>query len=387
MLDEKIIGLKKKIAETREQMNTQIEEAKAKAEGGDVAAAKEIKSKIDELKLQITTLEDELTTLEDVKSLEPEDLSKDKEGETRSRGGKTIISPEQKEVEGFEKFIRTKGAETRDLNTTTGGVFVPKDVVNAVFELKESDVELSSLATVQPVSTKSGSFPVARRHAGVLKTKAELAAMEDVSEELFIDVEYNIETRAGKIALSNELIEDSAVNVVEHVKKQLRRLIKNTNNVNVIEKLKTFTKVTASTVDDLKKVHNVDLDPALEQVVITNQSGFNYLDTLKDADGNYLLQPNLSTPTGKGLFGAPIHVISDKLLPNVGTKGVPPYPIFMGDIEEAVAIFNRKQIEVQWEKFDSYSQGLAIVLRNDYQKVDAEAARYIELTPPVVPAG
>lgn len=384
MLKTKIKGLKTKIGEIRADVSTQVAAAKEKANAGDIAAAKEIKEKIDALKAEVSTLENELETLEALDSMDEEEERGEERGMSKK---KNIIKPNSQETEGFERFIRTKGTETRDLDTSSGAVFVPKNVVNEVLELKEHDVDLSALATNQPVSSKSGSFPVAKRNAGVLLTKAELAEIADLDEEMFIDVEYSIETRAGKIALSNELIDDAAVDVVGYVKKQLRRIVKNTNNANVIAKLKTFKKVAAASIDDLKKIHNVELDPALEKTIVTNQDGYNHLDTLKDTDGRYLLQNDLTAPSGKSLFGAPIHVVSNKVLPNAGTVAKPLYPIFMGDMIEAVAIFTRAQIEVQWEKFDTYSQGLAIVLRNDYQQVDPDAARYIEFNPEVVPAG
>ncbi len=43
----------------------------------------------------------------------------------------------------------------------------------------------------------------------------------------------------------------------------------------------------------------------------------------------------------------------------------------------------RNQVTTQWEKFDYYSQGLAVIVRNDYQVIDPDASRYIEFTPAV----
>ena len=61
-----------------------------------------------------------------------------------------------------------------------------------------------------------------------------------------------------------------------------------------------------SNLDSLKDIFNEQLDPAVAatSIVITNQSGFNFLDKLKDSDGNYILQkdPTLQTK-GKLLFG------------------------------------------------------------------------------------
>lgn len=195
---------------------------------------------------------------------------------------------------------------------------------------------------------------------------------------MFTQVEYNVQTRAGKIALSNEVVEDAAVDIVGEVKAQLEKLVENTDNANIITKLKAFTKVEAIGLDDLKKVNNVTLDPALDKTVIVNQDTFNYLDTLKDADGRYILQPDVTAASGYSLFGNPVVVISNKLLPSP-VEGT--YPMIMGDIKQAIFVARRNQVTTQWEQFDYYSQGLAVIVRNDYQVIDADAARYIEITP------
>ena len=155
-------------------------------------------------------------------------------------------------------------------------------------------------------------------------------------------------------------------------------MVENTVNKHIIDLLKTFTKKAVATLDDLKAIVNVTLDPALNKMVIVNQSGFNHLDTLKDSDGRYLLQPDVTAPTGKALFGLPVVMISDSLLanPKAGT-----FPLIIGDIAQAVFVARRNQVTTQWEKFDYYSQGLAVVVRNDYKKIDENAAVYVELTP------
>lgn len=53
----------------------------------------------------------------------------------------------------------------------------------------------------------------------------------------------------------------------------------------------------------------------------------------------------------------------------------------MGDLKQAVFVARRNQVTTQWEKFDFYSQGLAVNVRNDYQKIDEETIRYVEFTP------
>ncbi|MEZ0117820.1 UNVERIFIED_ORG: HK97 family phage major capsid protein [Heyndrickxia coagulans] len=391
MLTEKITELRDEISAKKADFNQKLSDAQTKAGEGDLEGAKDLKAKCDELKAQIEEMTKKLAELEELANLqeiemdaqqdaqEQEEKSNEK-GEERSME-KEILNPQNEETRSFEKFIRTKGEIRDGLTTENADVLVPKEVVTEVLEQKQSEYDLARYVTTLNVGARTGSFPVAKRNVGILATKKELEEMSKVEGGMFIDVEYSVKTRTGQIALSNEVIEDAAIDVVGEVKKQLQRMVVNTNNVNIIELLKSFTKVDAATLDDVKKVFNVDLDPALNKKVLVNQSAFNYLDTLKDADGRYLLQPDLRAQSGKSLFGVEVIVVSDALLANGGTQAAPKYPIIVGDFEESVAVFNRNQVTAQWEKFDTYSQGLSIVVRNDYQKVDENATKYIELAP------
>ena len=302
-------------------------------------------------------------------------------GENKKMTEKTIINNDEKtETRSFEDFIRSRG-EMRDGLTTSGATAViPQEVVTPVLELKNSKYNLAQYATVKTVSAGSGHYPIAKRNnTAVLATKEELADIADVDANMFEDVPFDVKTRAGKIALSNEIVDDSAVDIVAEVKNQLQKLVDNTDNQNIMKVLTsdTFKKENATTTDDLKKIFNVDLDPALNKMWLVNQSGFNYLDTLKDNEGRYLLQPNPTAASGFSLFGAPVVMISDTVLPNNSDGS---FPMIAGDIAEAVAVFRRNQVTAQWDKFDQFAQGLSVIVRNDYKPISSDAAINISLS-------
>lgn len=297
---------------------------------------------------------------------------------------KTLIDNNETELRGYEEYIRSQGEVRDGITTVNASAVVPQEVIGEVFDLKRSSYNLAQYATVKTVSNGQGTYPVATNQQAVLATKVELAEITDIEADMFAQVDYKVETRAGKIALSNEVIEDSAVNIVQEVKEQLAKLVENTDNKHIIDLLLTFPKQAVSDLDGLKKIHNVTLDPALDKMVILNQSGFNYLDTLKDNDGRYILQPDVTAPSGRSLFGMPVVLVSNKILADTEV-GV--YPMIIGDIAQSVFVARRNQVTTQWEKFDSYSQGLAVVVRNDYQKIDEEASVYVEFTPATTPSG
>ena len=294
---------------------------------------------------------------------------------------KTIIDNNEKtETRSFEDFIRSHG-EMRDGLTTSGvAAVVPEEVVTPVLELKNSKYNLAQYATVKTVSAGSGHYPIAKRNnKATLATKEELAEIADVDANMFEDVPFDVKTRAGKIALSNEIVEDAAVDIVGEVKNQLQKLVDNTDNQNIMKVLTsaTFKKENATSTDDLKKIFNVELDPALNKMWLVNQSGFNYLDTLKDSEGRYLLQPNPTAASGFSLFGAPVVMISDAVMPNNADGS---FPMIAGDISEAVAVFRRNQVTAQWDKFDQFAQGLSVIVRSDYEPISSDAAINVSLS-------
>lgn len=301
----------------------------------------------------------------------------EKEGKDMTK--QTIVTPEDKlndktQLRSFEDYIRSHG-ELRDGLTTDGAsAVIPKELITPVFQLKQSKYNLAQYATVKQVSSGTGTYPISTsQQTAVLATKQELADINDVNANMFTDVPFDVKTRAGKIALSNEVVEDSEVDIVGEVKNQLQQLVDNTDNGQIMALLtgSNFAKVNATTIDDLKKIYNVTLDPALDKMFLVNQSGFNALDTMKDSEGRYLLQPNPTAPSGFTLLGAPVVMISDKVLPN-NADGT--FPMICGDLSQAIAVFRRNQVTAQWDKFDQFSQGLSVIVRNDYEIIDKTAA-------------
>ena len=296
---------------------------------------------------------------------------------------KTIIKPENeenKETRSFEDYIRSEG-ETRDGLTTDGnGVLIPTEIITPIFQSKKGTNRLSDYATVKRVSVGQGSYPIAGNDPSkVLATKAENAAIGDVDPEV-TGVEFKTQTRAGKVYLSGELVDDNAIDFSSEIQNQMAKLVDNTDNAQILAKLKTLSPVVVKSVDDIKQAKNTKLDPSLQPVVVVNQSAFNWLDTQKDSEGRYLMAEDIQAPTGKALFGLPVVELSDAQLPNVDTGK---FPIYVGDLSETIAIFRRNQVTTKWQQFDSYSQGLAIMLRNDYQFIDKSAtvALTIDTTP------
>lgn len=342
---------------------------------------KKIKEKSDEitkLEAEKAELETELAKIEDEQTDENTDEDEEKEDGEKRKMGKKVEVRNTQDNRDFANYIRTQGLETRSLNTTSGAVLVPVEVSTNVLELKDGQVDLTAYVTSETVGTGSGKFPVAKRATAILATKEELANIAEIADPLFIDVEYSAKTRIGQIAFSNELIEDSAIDVVAYAEKQMQRMVRNTNNKAILDVLNTFAVKNAVGADGLKSIVNIELDPELDTKFVVDQNAYQFIDTLKDVQGRYLLQDSIAFDSGKSLFGKEVIVISNAIAPKAvsGAVGF----VWAGDLAEAAAYFKRSDITATWEKFDAFSKGLAVGVRSDYKVVDEKAGVKVKLT-------
>ncbi|WP_344676851.1 phage major capsid protein, partial [Lactococcus raffinolactis] len=348
-------------------------------------SADELEKKIKEKSDEITKLEDEkaeleteLAKIEDEQTDENTDEDEEKEDGEKRKMGKKVEVRNTQDNKDFANYIRTQGLETRSLNTTSGAVLVPVEVSQNVLELKDGQVDLTAYVTAETVGTGSGKFPVAKRATAILATKEELADIAEIDDPLFIDVEYSAKTRIGQIAFSNELVEDSAIDVVAYAEKQMQRMVRNTNNKGILDVLNTFAVKNAIGADGLKSIVNIELDPELDTKFVVDQNAYQFIDTLKDSQGRYLLQDSIAFASGKSLFGKEVIVISNAIAPKAvsGAVGF----VWAGDLAEAAAYFKRSDITATWEKFDAFSKGLAVGVRSDYKTVDEKAGVKVKLT-------
>lgn len=290
--------------------------------------------------------------------------------DTKNMTEKVLIDNDTKtaELRSFENYVRSRGEVRSGITTVEGAPLVPSEIVTPIFRTNENSVDLASYVNKKSVSTKSGSYPIAKNNNSILATKEELAEIGNVDAGITA-IDFNVTTKAGKIYLSSELVADSNFDVESEVKAQLERLVMNTNNKNIMDLLNKLEAKTATDLDGIKHIYNVALDPSLEKMIIVNQTSFDYLDTLKDTDGRYLLQYSVADPTQSTLFGSKVVVVPDTVLKPVEGE----VDMFMGSLFDYVALFQRDEVMATWTNFDSYSEGLSVILRNDYQVVDSSA--------------
>lgn len=285
---------------------------------------------------------------------------------------KTIIAPEtqedkaQKEIRNFEEYIKSHG-ERRDLATTdaNGKAIVPQQLVTPLFTPAKGDYNLAQYVTVKKITSSQGTYPVATNSNAILQTKAENAQVAEADVNIK-SVPFNTPERMGRVLISNELLNDNSVDLASEVQDQLGDLVQNTTNKLIMDVVNTATVQTVASLDDIKNAKN-KLNPWLKnKIVILNTDSFAYLDVLKDNEGKYLIQPNVQDGFAGTLFGIPVVVLDNTLLPTPSTG----LPIIIGDLSEACVLFEREQVSATYQQFDSWSTGVLCGVREDAEPIN-----------------
>lgn len=270
-----------------------------------------------------------------------------------------------------------------------GGFIVPTDEQTKINELKRALNPLSALVRVENVNTMSGTRVLEKASDMTpFASVAELAAIGEIDGPKFTQVKYAIKKFAGILPISEELLADSDQNLLAYVNGWLAKKSVATENAQILAVLKTLTKAPLTNLDGIKDLLNVTLDPTISLMssVLTNQDGFNFLDKQKDTDGRYLLQPNPLDSTQKLLFGKPVTVVSNKVLPtDTSVASAKKAPVIIGSFTDAVVLFDRQATTLTgtsvggdaWKR-DSYD--VKAVMRIDVQKFDDKAVVFGELT-------
>lgn len=384
------------------------EQAQQALDSGDLETAKDLLAKIKEAKESKETddqlkkdLADELKELdEETKATEIQEAKPkeqqaqpekqeiteptintnpiDKKDKEEKRSMEVILNDKKETyTRSINQFIRTKGEKRDGLTTVGAEAVIPVDRITKPEKQPETVVDLRQHVGRVPVTTGTGSYPILRANKNKMISVAELAKNPALANPEFTKVNYEIETYRGYIPVSQESLDDSDIDLGGLVAESIQRQSLNTSNAEIAAKLQTATAKTVTTIDDLKDIVNVAIDPAYNVKFIASQSFFNELDKMKDNDGRYLLQQDVTVASGYKLLGREVVVMADDVIGKTAGDKV----AFVGDPLLFAKYFDRQQASVRWVDNDVYGQLLAGFIRFDVEVADTAAGFYVTLGP------
>ena len=260
--------------------------------------------------------------------------------------------------------------------TGNAGLTIPEDIQLQIRTLTRSFASLESLVNVENVTTSHGSR-VYEKLADITPLKDlddESALIGDNDDPELTVVKYLIHRYSGITTVTNTLLKDTVDNIIQWLVNWAAKKDVVTRNAKILEIMgKAPKKPTISKFDDIKDLENNTLDPAIESTssFITNQSGYNILSKLKDADGRYLMQPDVTSPDKYLIDGKPVIRIADKWLPDVSGS----HPLYFGDLKQGITLFDRQQMQIDTTNvgagsFEHDTTKLRFIDRFDVQLID-----------------
>ncbi|QIQ66124.1 capsid protein [Enterococcus phage heks] len=300
--------------------------------------------------------------------------------------GKETTGKETTEVRSFLNYLRSKEvgrlpeqralpADLAGMKSEDGKAVIPEEIITKARMLPETVVDLRNKVTRQKVTHAVGKYPILQANKATLASTEELLKNPDLENPKFTEVQYEIETYRGQLAVAQEALDDSDDDLAGIIARHIQRQGLNTANKAIATELKTAEALTATGIDEIKTAINTGFDPAYNLEFLVSQSFYNEVDLLKDVEGRYLLQPSLSAKSGKMLLGLDVTVLADEL---IGTsKG--DKVAFLGQPDAFVTFFDRVDTTVRWVENMYYGQVLSVAMRFDCKVVDPAAGKYITL--------
>ena len=387
--------MNKKMRELLAKIESKQALAKGYTEGEnkDLEKAKEILNEIDKLQEEYDVEKRLFENEKEAAKLNEEDVAKVE----KNIANKNEEEEKEDAVSKFAKEIRNIAKGMNEGTPADGGYTVPEDISTMVEKRREAKASLIDLVSVETVSTNKGSRTFKKRSQQTGFTKVgEGGKITSKSTPQFERIDYVISKYAGYLPVTNELLEDSDTNIVNIIVEWLGDESRVTRNKIILELIKKKEEKKLNGLDDIKETLNVTLGSAFKytSVIVTNDDGLQYLDTLKDNDGKYLLQPNPANPMqmrlSAGATTVPVITVPNVDLPTTTNK----IPFIIGDLKEAIKFFDRKQLTINTSnvaaigELNAFEEDLTLfrgIEREDCQFKDKEAFvnGYITKTPSV----
>lgn len=282
------------------------------------------------------------------------DAIKDQLDEARAMEVKNMKAEDKKPLNKKELDIKDQFVKDFKNMVTSGktgagngGLTIPDDIQYAIHKLVRQFATLQNLVNVESVTTMTGSRTYEKLSdiTPMSDLDDETAAIPDMDDPELTLIKYAIHRYAAIQTVTNSLLKDTVENILAWLSDWVAKKVTVTRNAKIIEAMgKPAKKPSIASFDDIKDLENNTLDPALmpSASFVTNQSGYNVLSKVKDAQGRYMLQRDVTQPDVYRLDGKTITVVADKWLPDISGA----HPLYYGDLKQGITLYDREHMSL-----------------------------------------
>ena len=287
----------------------------------------------------------------------------------------------EKQIDLKDKFVRDFKDMVTSGKTEAGnaGLTIPDDVQTTIHSLVRQYASLQNLVNVEHVTTPTGSrvYEKFSEIKPLANLDDETAQIGDNDDPELTTIKYLIKRYAGITTVTNTLLKDTAENILAWLSTWIARKVTVTRNQEILKVLDTASKKpTIANFDDIKDLQLNTLDPAIiaTSSFVTNQSGFAVLAKVKDAQGRYMIQRDVTNPEQYRIGGKPVTVVADRWLPDISGS----HPLYYGDFKQAVTLFDREDMSllstnIGAGSFEHDETKIRVIDRFDVEQVDGDA--------------
>ena len=295
----------------------------------------ELKEQRDNAKIQRDAIKDQL---DEARAMEVKNMK----SEDKKPLNKKELDIKDQFVKDFKNMV-TSGKT----GAGNGGLTIPDDIQYAIHKLVRQFATLQNLVNVESVTTMTGSRTYEKLSdiTPMSDLDDETAAIPDMNDPELTLIKYAIHRYAAIQTVTNSLLKDTVENILAWLSDWVAKKVTVTRNAKIIEAMgKPAKKPSIANFDDIKDLENNTLDPALmpSASFVTNQSGYNVLSKVKDAQGRYMLQRDVTQPDVYRLDGKTITVIADKWLPDISGA----HPLYYGDLKQGITLYDREHMSL-----------------------------------------
>lgn len=261
-----------------------------------------------------------------------------------------------------------------------GGYLIPTEQFNQIIEFRRTYQELKQYCTVRAAGSRKGTQPTIGQEDGELTAFEELNEIHQ-SDIDFGQIAYDCKDYGDIIPVARQLLQDIDVDLMGIIGQRFARKAINTENKKILAVVNGLTKKDLTDYMGIKTVLNTGLDPEISAnaTIFTNQSGFDYLDHLVDAQKRPLLTASLTDPAARLFSGRPVVVLKDTLLPTATKK----LPFVIGSMADLVYFWDHVGVEVAVSDQAGFTKNAVLVRaieRFDVTKVDGDAMVFGQIT-------
>lgn len=338
----------KKMYELSEEIKSLTKEARVLKDNGELQKAREKMDRLHALEADYQA-EEELFKAEQLFA----------KPDVKAVPGTTANTPEEAPFykafrNRFQNFELNKSLMSEGTNAN-GGYTVPQDIQTKINEYKTERFSFENYVNLEKVNTLSGSRTYRKKNTSAPFVEvAENGAIPLVANPQYEVLTYSVKKYGGIIQVTDELFQDSTANIQREIAMHLALCREDTINAKVLALLQAKTETALSGgIGSIRTALIKTLGGAYTPTtkLYTNDDGYAYLVNLQDSNNRdyFFYDPRIGAQPAVNLGGrvipvvqVPNSVLASEAAANNRTK----MPFIMGDLHEAVTIFDRRQMSV-----------------------------------------